>query len=139
MTADPMAPGRGLAVYQPATAVDGGTWRAPPAVSPRRMRLVCTPIDGMVSATGRLTWADPCRATATTGPVGAGNVGVAPYCVVPGWRVVTTPAGATTATIRPAPSRSQAACPLRGMPASRPRHETDADAARGGEQQPGGA
>ncbi len=34
MTADPMEPGRGLPVYQPATAVVGGTWSAPLLVRP---------------------------------------------------------------------------------------------------------
>ena len=34
MTADPIEPGRGLPVYQPATAVDGGTWSSPSLVIP---------------------------------------------------------------------------------------------------------
>ncbi len=50
ITAGPMAPGRELPVYQPATAVDGGTASAPAAVSPRWIRLVCTPMAGIVSA-----------------------------------------------------------------------------------------
>jgi len=77
MTADPTAPGRGLPVYQPATAVDEGTCSAPAAVSPRSTRLVCTPIDGMVNATGGLTWTAPCSGTAAIGPVGAGRTAAA--------------------------------------------------------------
>src|ERR1700742_2155811 len=78
MTADPVAPGRGLPVYQPATAVDDGTCSAPSAVSPRWTMFVCTPIDGMVSDTGWLITVDRRWVAATIGAVGAGRVGAAP-------------------------------------------------------------
>ena len=47
-----MAPGRGLPVYQPATAVLAGTCSAPEAVRPSLIRRVRTPIAGMSSAVG---------------------------------------------------------------------------------------
>src|SRR5580698_3333732 len=53
MTAAPTAPGRGLPVYQPATAVLDGTWRVPFARRPRWTSEVRTPITGMLSQTGR--------------------------------------------------------------------------------------
>src|SRR5579862_3504285 len=57
MMAEPTAPGRGLPVYQPATATmdKGGTSSSPSDFRPRYMSLVWTPISGMVSATGRET------------------------------------------------------------------------------------
>ena len=53
ITAAPVAPGRELPVYQPATAALAGTCSAPAGVSPRRMSPVRTPIDGMTSVAGR--------------------------------------------------------------------------------------
>src|SRR5579859_4610902 len=52
MTADPVAPGRGLPVYQPATVVVPGTWRVPLRLRPRLMMGAFTPMAGMVSQTG---------------------------------------------------------------------------------------
>src|ERR1700733_11577004 len=52
MTADPVAPGRGLPVYQPATVVVPGTWRVPLRLRPRLMIGAFTPMAGMVSQTG---------------------------------------------------------------------------------------
>src|SRR5260370_6810688 len=52
MTADPVAPGRGLPVYQPATVVVLGTWRGPFRLRPRLMIGAFTPMAGMVSQTG---------------------------------------------------------------------------------------
>src|ERR1700689_1306431 len=52
MTADPIAPGRGLPVYQPATVVVRGTWRVPFGLRPRLMIGAFTPMAGMVSQTG---------------------------------------------------------------------------------------
>src|ERR1700721_1458960 len=52
MTADPVAPGRGLPVYQPATVVVLGTWRVPLRLRPRLMMGAFTPMAGMVSQTG---------------------------------------------------------------------------------------
>src|ERR1700749_2527511 len=57
MTAEPTAPGRGLWVYQPATAVVDGTCRLPLDCSPRWMSEVFTPIAGIVSETGSATCA----------------------------------------------------------------------------------
>src|ERR1700744_3452340 len=74
MMAEQIAPGRGLPVYQPAIAVEPGTWMAPPLASPSVVSLVSTPISGMVRDTGLATGfgcAD-CGG-ATIGPVGAGN------------------------------------------------------------------
>src|SRR5579859_5969319 len=74
MMDDPMAPGRGLPVYQPATWNEVGTCISPSEAKPRVIRLVCTPISGMVSETGAATGlgAPDCD-TATIGAVGAGN------------------------------------------------------------------
>src|SRR5436190_3361533 len=74
MTDEPIEPGRGLPVYQPATATEDGTCIAPPDASPSVIRLVFTPISGMVSETGLATGAgsDGCGG-ATMGPVGAGS------------------------------------------------------------------
>src|SRR5579862_3672744 len=52
MTADPVAPGRGLPVYQPVTVVLVGTWRVPFRLRPRLMIGALTPMAGMVSQTG---------------------------------------------------------------------------------------
>src|ERR1700761_5179740 len=74
MMAGPTAPGRGLRVYQPATAVDDGTCTAPCAVSPRVTSRVLTPIRGMVSETGAATGrAGGDGGAATMGAVGVGN------------------------------------------------------------------
>jgi hypothetical protein len=73
MTADPMAPGRGLRVYQPATAVVGGTCSAPVLVRPSRTSDVLTPMAGMTSETGSATGAVPCGGAASIGPVGTGS------------------------------------------------------------------
>ncbi len=121
MMAEPMAPGRGLPVYQPATEVVDGTWSAPPEVRPRLIKLVCTPISGMVSDTGAATGRGPgdCR-TATIGPVGAGMIGPvgAGRAPIPaatgrmagvGCRVSSNPAVPPMITTRPAASVSSAA------------------------------
>src|SRR6516225_3408374 len=52
MTADPMAPGRGLPVYQPTTVVLPGTWSVPFRLRPRVTIGAFTPMAGMVSQTG---------------------------------------------------------------------------------------
>ena len=74
MMAEPTEPGRGLPVYQPATVVEDGTCIAPPAARPSVIRLVFTPISGMVSETGLATGAGSADCGgATMGPVGAGS------------------------------------------------------------------
>src|ERR1700688_4869860 len=74
MMAEPMAPGRGLPVYQPATDTVDGTCSAPFDCRPSVIRLVLTPMTGMVRDTGLATgtWAADCGG-ATIGPVGAGS------------------------------------------------------------------
>ena len=115
MMDEPMAPGRGLPVYQPATEISfkGGTCSSPSEARPRVIRLVCTPISGMVSETGAATGlgAADCG-TATIGPVGAGR---APTPAATGrmagveCRVSSRPVAAPAITTRPAASASAAA------------------------------
>src|SRR6266702_1482502 len=111
MMDEPTAPGRGLPVYQPATVVEDGTCIEPPGARPRVIRLVFTPISGMVSEIGLGTWA------AATG----GRAGV-------GCRVSNRPAVPPTITTRPA-AKAIAAGLRSGIP--RPRCSSDA-AARDG-------
>src|SRR6266566_4928799 len=73
MMDEPTAPGRGLPVNQPATVVVDGTCIEPPAARPSVIRLVFTPISGMVSETGLATWATADCGGATIGPVGTGS------------------------------------------------------------------
>src|SRR6478609_11749716 len=74
MTDEPTEPGRGLPVYQPATATEDGTCITPPDARPSVIRLVFTPISGMVSETGLATGAGSADCGgATMGPVGAGS------------------------------------------------------------------
>ena len=55
MIEEPTWPGRGLPLYQPATAAVGGTCKVCRAVSPSLTRLLLTPIAGMSSQNGRAT------------------------------------------------------------------------------------
>lgn len=59
MIEEPMAPGRGLRVYQPATVVLTGTCRAPDDVTPSLISLVLTPIEGMIRLASRATCSPP--------------------------------------------------------------------------------
>ena len=52
MIEEPISPGRGLLVYQPATEVLRGTCSVPRPVMPSRISLVRTPMAGIHSATG---------------------------------------------------------------------------------------
>src|SRR5579871_82752 len=71
MTADPVAPGAGLPVYQPATVVVLGTWRVPFRLRPRLMIGAFTPMAGMVSSTGLgVGWTADRETGPTVGPVG---------------------------------------------------------------------
>src|SRR5690242_17199021 len=106
MMDEPTAPGLGLPVYQPATVVEDGTCMAPPWARPSVIRLVFTPISGMVSETGLATGAGAADCGgATIGPVGAGSA-TAPDAT--GRRagveclVSSRPAVPPTITIRPA-------------------------------------
>src|SRR6266481_2648892 len=102
-TEDPISPGRGLPVYQPATEVDVGTWRVPLAVRPSLITLECTPIAGMVRDTG------PGTAAAAEGsgagaadPDGAGTDTWAGRPAAPGWPVsMTSPAAPSASTSSP--------------------------------------
>src|SRR5438067_11892157 len=73
MMDEPTAPGLGLPVYQPATVVVDGTCIEPPRARPSVIRLVFTPISGMVSETALTIWAAAACGGATIGPVGAGR------------------------------------------------------------------
>ena len=74
MIEEPISPGRGLAVYQPATDVLVGTCRVPWAVRPSLIRRVRTPMAGIVRATGRDTGPRAAAAAAPrTTPRGAGD------------------------------------------------------------------
>src|ERR1700677_1398607 len=102
ITDDPMAPGRGLPVYQPATDVVDGTCSAPAAVTPRSTRLVCTPIAGMVSATGSGTASSlPDCATAAIGPTGMGSAVAFFHWAATGGRVNASPAAPPAAATAP--------------------------------------
>src|SRR5580693_3916072 len=71
MTADPVAPGRGLPVYQPATVVVLGTWRVPLRLRPRLMIGAFTPMAWMVSQTGLgVGWTADSETGATVRPDG---------------------------------------------------------------------
>src|SRR5579863_732967 len=71
MTADPVAPGRGLPVYQPTTVVVLGTWRVPSRFRPSVVTGARTPMAGMVSSTGFETGvADACQVVASGPPEG---------------------------------------------------------------------
>src|ERR1700680_429201 len=73
MIDEPISPGRGLPVYQPATDVLDGTCRVPWAVTPSLVSLVRTSIAGMVRATGRAAgWTADGPGTATAAPDGTG-------------------------------------------------------------------
>src|SRR3984885_11032489 len=77
ITAEPMAPGRALPVYQPATDVLDGPCSAPLAGSPRWTSVVLTPIDGMTRATGLATRRTDGSGTGACLPTGIGaNVGL---------------------------------------------------------------
>src|SRR3984957_12256178 len=84
MMDEPMAPGRGLAVYQPATLVVVGTWSAPALVVPSLISLVLTPIAGMIRYNG--SGADEPTAgpgTGAIGPCGTATRRVGPAAYAP--------------------------------------------------------
>src|ERR1700722_9274554 len=71
MTADPVAPGDGLPVYQPTTVVLLGTWSVPLGFRPRVVTGARIPMAGMVSSTGLGTgWAAGCQVVVTGRPEG---------------------------------------------------------------------
>ena len=74
MIEDPISPGRGLPVYQPATVVLAGTWSRPCGVRPSRSSGVRTAMAGIVRATGRATClAERAAGGAAKIPCGAGE------------------------------------------------------------------
>src|SRR2546429_2338642 len=105
MMDEPTAPGLGLPVYQPATVVVDGTCIEPPRARPSVIRLVFTPISGMVSETGLAIWAAADCGGATIGPVGAGSADT-PAATRPragaGCRDSSRPPGPPPSTTRPA-------------------------------------
>src|SRR5258705_1940011 len=105
MMDEPTAPGRGLPVYQPATVVEDGTCIEPPAARPSVIRLVFTPISGMVSETGLATCAAADWGGATIGPVGTGSAATPAATgrrAGVGCRVSSRPAVPPTITTKPA-------------------------------------
>src|SRR5690349_6301960 len=106
MIADPMDPGRGLLVYQPATSVLDGTWSSLSLVRPRWMSRVCTPMTGMISVTGRATWSLAGLGTGAPLPVGMATNGGGPLGVTAGRPGCSRAAARPQAPI-PLPSRPQ--------------------------------
>src|SRR5581483_10830965 len=97
MTAGPIAPGRELPVYQPATDVLAGTWSAPVAVRPRRISVVLTAIAGMSSDTGAGSVTGSVAGTvAGTVPVNAAGRAAGEECLVS-----TSPPTPIPVTVRP--------------------------------------
>src|SRR5215471_20433128 len=86
MMAEPTSPGRGLAVYQPATDVLVGTWSVPCGVRPSLISDVRTPMAGITRETGRDT-RRPARGTggAAKIPRGEGAVLAGGRATSPGW------------------------------------------------------
>ena len=105
-------PGRGLPVYQPATAVLDGTWSVPFERRPRSTSEVRTPITGMLIQTGRATcWTADSEAGSTARPDGAGiDDGLAGSCTAC-WgesAAAARPVLPTVTAASPAPSASAA-------------------------------
>src|ERR1700729_1403548 len=143
MTADPVAPGRGLPVYQPATVVVPGTWSVPFRLRPRLMIGALTPMAGMVSQTGfGVGWTTDSETGATVGPEGTatGDGRAASRTAgADGVRATTRPAAPAPAASRPALSiaadNSRACAPhvAGAQPATRGRRAAiDRGAADGG-------
>ena len=68
MMAEPIVPGRGLPVNQPATVVLDDTWSVPSRLTPRWISLVRIASDGMLSQVGRAACAGPARSRSTFFP-----------------------------------------------------------------------
>src|ERR1700722_1986826 len=142
MTADPVAPGRGLPVYQPTTVVVLGTWSVPFRLRPRLMIGALTPMAGMVSQTGLGGgWATDSETGATVGPEGpaTGDGRAASRTAgADGVRATTRPAAPAPAASRPALSiaadSSRACAPhvADAPPATRGRWAIERGAAGGG-------
>src|ERR1700722_209529 len=99
MTDAPSSPGRGLPVYQPATAVVAGTWSVPDRVRPSLIRRVWTPVAGMIRSTGgAVTSGLVSVGSFTARPTGIARNGVLPsgVAVRPPRLAATNPAAAMT-------------------------------------------
>src|SRR6266516_2274442 len=102
MTAEPIWPGGGLPVYQPATDVLAGTCMVPRAVRPSLIRRVWTPMTGMDRYTGRLTLVTVAgRGGAATTPAGGRSGRAAGRALITWW----PPASSRPPTPPPAASR----------------------------------
>src|SRR5580704_8152226 len=103
ITEDPISPGRGLPVYQPATEVDVGTWRVRWAVRPSLTSLERTPMAGMVRATGAgAAVVGEGSGAGATDPDGTGTDARAGWSAAAGWPVsMTSPAAPRASTSSP--------------------------------------
>src|SRR5260221_1652442 len=105
MIEDPMAPGRGLLVYQHATVVLDGTWSWLFRVRPRWISLVFTPMTGIISVTGRATWSLAGLGTGAPLPLGMATNGGGPLGVATGLprgsRALARPQGPVPLPARP--------------------------------------
>src|ERR1700736_1635016 len=108
MTADPIAPGRGLPAYQPATEVLAGTCSVPSGLRPRSTTAARTPMAGTVSQTGsgvRWTVASQRGVTVRPDGTGTGDGPAANRAAGAGERLATTSPAVPAATASsPAPS-----------------------------------
>src|SRR6266480_2886054 len=88
MIEEPISPGRGLLVYQPATEGLLGICSVPRWVMPSRISLVCTPMAGIHSATGGggavmvEVLGSGAGAPGGVRPAGAALAGVAQKCTI---------------------------------------------------------
>src|SRR5260370_18025915 len=85
MIDEPISPGRGLPVYQPATDVLDGACRVPCAVTPSLISVVRTSMAGMLRATGGAAgWLADGPGPATAAPDGAPPAVPTPRGAAPG-------------------------------------------------------
>src|SRR5579859_2335112 len=134
MTADPVAPGAGLPVYQPATVVVLGTWRVPLRLRPRLTIGAFTPMAGMVSSTGLgVGWTADSETGTTVRPVGTATGD--------GRAASRTGGAEVRATTRPAVPAPAASSPALSIAADRSRacapQAADAQRATPGRRRPG--
>src|SRR5579859_6360992 len=134
MTADPVAPGAGLPVYQPATVVVLGTWRVPLRLRPRLTIGALTPMAGMVKSTGLgVGWTADSETGPTVWPVGTATGD--------GRAASRTGGEEVRATTRPAVPAPAASSPALSIAADRSRacapHAADAQPATPGRRRPG--
>src|SRR5579872_6668224 len=134
MTADPVAPGAGLPVYQPATVVVLGTWRVPLRLRPRLTIGAFTPMAGMVNSTGLgVGWTADSETGPTVWPVGTATGD--------GRAASRTGGEEVRATTRPAVPAPAASSPALSIAADRSRacapHAADAQPATPGRRRPG--